>query len=127
MIADIILATIEPKVLVIGDSAEPKSIDEIKNYGVSILGAIKGPGSVYQGIQFVQDQKISVTSRSVKTLKAYRNYTFIADKNGKILNEPDDSIHEWSNPMDAIRYGLSSYREYEKKPNYPAKSKYNTL
>jgi phage terminase large subunit len=99
-----------PRAMVIADSAEPKSIDEIRNYGINIVGATKGAGSVYQGIQFVQDQRIYITKRSVKTLKAYRNYLFAVDKNGRTLNEPDDTIHEWSNPMDAIRYGLDSFR-----------------
>jgi phage terminase large subunit len=108
-IADILMAS-NGNVLTIADSAEPKSIDEIKSYGVNIIGAIKGQGSVYQGIQYVQDQKISLTSRSIKTIKAYRNYLFRIDKNGTIINEPDDSVHEWSNSMDAIRYGFSEYQ-----------------
>lgn len=120
-IADFIKSLTQPMTQVIADSAEPKSIDEIYNYGVSISGAIKGPGSVYQGIQYVQAQKISLTKRSTKTLKAYRNYIFKTDKNGKVINEPDDAIHEWSNPMDAIRYGFSEY-----KPSYSGtlKTKY---
>lgn len=109
-IADIISAK-DPSVLVIADSAEPKSIDEIKSYGVNIIGANKGPGSVAQGIQYVQAQRISITKRSVKTIKAYRNYLNRKDKNtGNFINEPDDSVHEWSNPMDAIRYGFNSYK-----------------
>lgn len=96
-----------PRALVIADSAEPKSIDEIMSYGVSILGASKGQGSVYHGIQYVQDQRISVTKRSINLVKAYRNYMFRVDKDGKILNDPDDSNHEWSNSMDACRYGLN--------------------
>lgn len=97
-----------PKALVIADSAEPKSIDEIAGYGVGILGATKGPGSVNRGIDYVQTQRISITKRSVKTIKAYRNYLWTRDKDDNIINEPDDSIHEWSNSMDAIRYGLES-------------------
>lgn len=107
-IADFILNLSEPARLVVADSAEPKSIDEIRDYGVNIIGATKGAGSVFQGIQYVQDQKIFVTKRSIKTIKAYRNYLWVTDRNGKIINEPDDSIHEWSNPMDAIRYGFNS-------------------
>lgn len=99
------------RALVIADSAEPKSIQEIKDYGINILGAEKGQGSVYQGIQFVQDQRISLTKTSTKTKKAFENYFFLKDKQtGKYLNEPDDSIHEWSNSMDAIRYAFSSYK-----------------
>lgn len=99
-----------PKALVIADSAEPKSIDEIRTYGVNILGASKGQGSVYQGIQYVQDQRISITKRSVKSIKAYRNYMFKTDKDGRILNDPDDTIHEWSNSMDAVRYALTDLK-----------------
>lgn len=95
---------------IIADSAEPKSIDEIYNYGLNIQGAVKGKDSVSQGIQFVQDQRISLTNRSVKTRTAYLNYKWAVDKEGKTLNEPDDTVHEWSNPMDALRYGLDSYR-----------------
>lgn len=115
-IADIIKGLPQPQTMVICDSAEPKSIDELKLYGINAYPAIKGPGSVYQGIQFVQAQKISITSRSVKTIKAYRNYLFKVDKDGRTTNDPDDTIHEWSNPMDSIRYGLDSYRPRRNKP-----------
>lgn len=96
--------------LVVADSAEPKSIDEIRSYGINIIGATKGPGSVNQGIQYVQQQRISITSRSDRTIKAYKNYLWATDNNGRQLQTPDDTIHEWSNPMDAIRYGFSSLK-----------------
>jgi phage terminase large subunit len=94
----------------VADSAEPKSIDEIQSYGVNIMGANKGPGSVNQGIQFVQDQRISLTSRSINTKKAYQNYMWIQDNDGHTVMTPDDSIHEWSNSMDAIRYGMETFK-----------------
>ena len=107
-IFDAINNSVEPQTLIIADSAEPKSIDELSTLGLNIIGANKGPGSVYQGIQFVQAQKISITERSVRTIKAYKNYIFETDRiTGKILNVSDDSNHEWSNPMDAIRYGFN--------------------
>lgn len=102
-IADRILISKEPYILVKADSAEPKSIDEIKGFGIDIIGANKGPGSVKQGIQYVQDQRCSVTSRSLNLLKDYRNYKWKVDKNGNILNEPE---HTFSHSLDAIRYGL---------------------
>lgn len=107
-IADRINNLPNPEVMVIADSAEPKSIDEIKTYGINILGAQKGPGSVNQGISFVQAQKISVTRSSLNILKSYRNYTWKKnDLRGNVIQVPDDSIHEWSNTMDAIRYGFN--------------------
>lgn len=97
-----------PRAIVVCDSAEPKSIDELKMYGITAIPATKGQGSVYQGIQYVQQQRVSVTKRSLNIIKAYQNYLFMEDKDGKIINEPDDTIHTWSNSMDAIRYGIVS-------------------
>jgi phage terminase large subunit len=102
-IADNILAQ-ERQGLVIADSAEPKSIDEIKSYGVNILPAEKGKDSVNNGIQLVQGQRISVTKRSNNIIKEYRNYMWEVDRDGRILNEPE---HTWSHSMDAIRYRLT--------------------
>ena len=104
-IADI-LSSKEDTVMVVADSAEPKSIDEIAAYGVNIIGAVKGKDSVCNGIQFVQDQQISLTRRSANILKEYRNYLWEVDKNGKILNVPE---HAFSHSMDAVRYGFSSF------------------
>ena len=100
--------------LTIADSAEPKSIDELRMMGINILPSIKGPGSVNQGIQSVQQQKISVTKRSVNLIREYRNYLWMTDKNGKILNEPE---HTYSHCMDAIRYAISSIVNNQGKSN----------
>lgn len=100
-IADIIKA--HPPAPVTADSAEPKSIDELRLYGITILPATKGKGSVSQGIQFVQDQRISVTKDSVNVLKEQRNYLWKTDDHGKVTDEPE---HQFSHSMDAIRYGL---------------------
>lgn len=105
-IADIILN--QTKALVIADSAEPKSIDEIRLHGVTILPAQKGPGSINRGIGYVQQQCISITKRSVNTIKEYRNYNWLTDKDGKILNEPIDDMNH---SMDAVRYAIASMKD----------------
>jgi phage terminase large subunit len=107
-IADI-LNNQEPA-LVVADSAEPKSIDEIMSYGVNITPANKGQGSVLQGIQWVQDQRISYTKRSLNIQREYRNYMWKTDRDGKILNEPD---HTFSHSMDSIRYRLEALKPRE--------------
>jgi phage terminase large subunit len=99
-----------PKALVVADSAEPKSIDEIKSFryengSINVMPTVKGKDSVNNGIQIVQEQQISVTKRSVNVINEYRNYLWMVDKNGKVLNEPE---HTFSHSMDAIRYGLVS-------------------
>ncbi len=103
-IADIFMNA--ERALVVADCSEPKSIDEIKSYGVNILPSKKGQGSVNQGIQFVQGQKISVTKRSLNIIKEFRNYLWETDKNGKILNVPEQGFDHM---MDALRYALERY------------------
>lgn len=102
-IADI-LANID-HALVIADSAEPKSIDELKSYGINILPCEKGRDSVRNGIALVQDQKISVTKRSTNIIKEYRNYLWATDKQGAILNVPESGF---DHTLDAARYAVAS-------------------
>jgi phage terminase large subunit len=100
--------------LTVGDSAEPKSIDEIHMYGVNIVACRKGQGSILQGIQYIQGQKISVTKRSLNIIKEYRNYLWSTDKEGRIINVPESGF---DHTMDAIRYGLDSYIMNDKPRN----------
>jgi phage terminase large subunit len=96
--------------LVIADSAEPKSNDELTSYGVSVLPSQKGQGSVNQGIQYVQDQTIYVTKRSVNLWSEYENYAWKVNKDGDILNVPIDM---YNHAMDAVRYGMESLKPIE--------------
>lgn len=93
------------KALVIADAAEPKSIDEIRSYGINIQPAIKGQGSITQGIDLVKSQNISVTKRSTNVIKENRNYLWEKDINDKPTGKP---IGIWNHAMDAIRYAMTS-------------------
>jgi len=103
----------------IPDSAEPKSNDELKSYGLTIIPAEKGKDSVNNGIQLVQNQRISITQRSVNLIKEYRNYLWEIDKNGKVLNVP---MQGFEHCLDAVRYGLS----YLLKQNVPILNQFKT-
>src|ERR1017187_3346002 len=110
---------LKTKALIIADSAEPKSIAEIGSYALNIIPANKGPGSVLQGIQYIQDQRISASKRSVNRSEERRNYVWITNDDGRILNEPIDLNNH---AMDAIRYALESLRPEETNPyHYMAK------
>ena len=109
-IADILLN--KEKQLVIADSAEPKSIDEINSYGIPISGAEKGKDSVSHSIQMVQEQRISMTSRSLNVIREYRNYLWQTDKQGKVLNIPED---HFKHSMDAIAYALTSLQPIKRR------------
>ena len=90
--------------VIICDSAEPKSIDEIHAHGFNTHGARKGKDSVKNGIQFLHSRPLLVTARSVNVIKELRNYKWKEDKNGKQLNEPVDSFNH---AIDAMRYAIT--------------------
>lgn len=104
------------RALIIADSAEPKSIDEIKSHGLNILPSIKGRDSVLYGIQYLQDQRVSMTKKSLNLIKEYRNYLWEKDRDEKIINEPTDIFNHL---MDATRYAIASGKRVEWKPNDP--------
>ncbi len=108
-----------PKALIIADSAEPKSIDEIKAFQINIQPTFKGRDSVRNGIQMVQGEKISVTSRSVNLLDEYRSYLWRTDKDGKFL-QPNTPETDSDHAMDALRYALVSIIKKKRRPEWMA-------
>ena len=97
---------------VYADSSEPKSIDEIKRYGITIKGVTKGKDSINYGIDVIQRNNYLVTSNSSNLIKELRSYIWDTDKQGKRLNKPIDFNNH---AIDAFRYhemetlGLGSY------------------
>lgn len=89
-----------------GDSAEPKSIDELKGYGLRISGAKKGKDSINYGIQFIQGFEIIIHPRCVNFITEISNYTWAVDKFNKKLNQP---IDDFNHLMDAMRYAIEQY------------------
>jgi len=96
------IAKVLPKgVIVYADSSEPKSIDEIKRYGIMIKGVTKGKDSIKYGIDVMQQQEYLVTSQSENLIKELRSYSWDKDKEGKKLNRP---IEYFNHAIDALRY-----------------------
>lgn len=93
------------KIQTTADSAEPKSIDEVKSYGMNIVGAKKGPGSVESGTKFLQDmeQIIIDPARCPLSAREFINYALETDRNGEIKHKfPDKDNHA----IDSCRYAL---------------------
>ena len=88
------------------DSAEPKSIDELKGYGLRVKGAKKGKDSILNGIQWIQDLQIIIHPRCVNFLTEISNYIWEEDKFGNKQNKP---IDDFNHLMDAMRYALEDY------------------
>ncbi len=75
------------------DSAEPKSIDELKYLGLRVKGAAKGKDSISNGIQWIQDFEIIIHPCCVNFITEISNYTGNKDKFGNKLNRPIDEFN----------------------------------
>ena len=85
---------------VIADSADPKSIEELRRAGVRIKGATKGTDSIRFGIQLMQEKHWYVTAESLNLIKELRGYVWETDKNG----DPT------GNPIGKLNHGIDGWR-----------------
>ena len=97
---------------VYADSAEPKSIEELYRRGFNIKPTTKGPDSVNAGIDIMKRYKLFITPRSTNLEKEMRNYKWVEDKNGNLLNKPIDAFNH---AIDAARYAIFSKKN---NPNF---------
>ena len=103
-IADAIIAMGFSKSIIIADSAEKKSIAELKEYGLQrIRESDKGKGSVLHGIQKLQQYKIIVHPECHALITELENYSW-KKVNGEYVNEPVDN--GFDHYLDALRYSL---------------------
>jgi phage terminase large subunit len=101
------------KELIKADSAEQKSIEEIKRQGVTrIKAATKGKGSVLQGIQKLQQYEILVNPKCQNLITEFQNYSWKKDKTtNEYINEPND---DFNHCIDALRYSLQCVENVRK-------------
>ena len=88
------------KNLIVGDSAEPRLISEIKSSGCNIVAAIKGQGSITYGISLLQDYDLVIDPESIELIKELNNYCWLEKKS----QTPQDSFNHC---LDALRYSVS--------------------
>jgi len=108
MLNDDIAEMLKPVIrreLITCDSAEPKSIQELNNFGVQAIPAQKGPGSVEFGIKWLQRMKVIVDPRCIELISELQKYKYQEDRNGKVLPKPVDRDNHW---IDALRYALEA-------------------
>lgn len=93
---------------IIADSAEPKSIDDIKKKGIRrIKAAAKGKDSILNGIQNIQDYKIYVHPKCENTIVELNNYVWDT-REGQVINKP---IDDYNHLMDALRYAMEQTKK----------------
>lgn len=87
------------------DSAEPRSIQYLKNEGINAVPCAKGKDSVKAGLMFLQDNLIIVHPRCQNLITELENFSYIKSKQTGEWTE--DTTHEWSHAIDGLRYGYS--------------------
>ncbi len=101
------------KEFIIADSAEPKSIADLRRYGIKkVVKADKGPDSIKHGIQYLQQFTIFVHPKCTNAINELSNYVWATDKHGEAINKPVD---EYNHFLDALRYSVERSRKKEKK------------
>ena len=88
------------------DSAEPKSINDYRDFGLPARGAIKGPGSVEYSMKWLQTRTIVIDpKRTPNAYKEFSEYEYERDKDGNVISGyPDENNHL----IDACRYATES-------------------
>lgn len=104
VLADSIKSMIGSK-LVTGDSADARSINELQNKGINIVGAKKGPDSVLHGIQWLQQQTIIIDKSCVNTRNEFQQYKWKEDTSGEIVHRNGDPV-----PVDAHNHAIDGLR-----------------
>lgn len=110
-IANMIKYKCYSKEKITADSAEPKSIDDIKSKGINrIKAAKKGKDSILNGIQKIQDYKIIIHPKCENFITEINNYVW-DNKNGITINKP---IDDFNHLMDALRYSMEEINNKKK-------------
>lgn len=88
---------------IIADSAEPKSIAEMRGYGLRVEGAKKGPDSVDYGVRWLQNLAHIYIDRhrAPNTYREFISYEYEHNREGQFISAyPDKDNHA----IDAVRY-----------------------
>lgn len=110
-----LLKTYDVDDVIYADSAEPKSIAELNHYGHIVYPVKKGRDSINYGLNLINQNKIFITSRSKNLINELRNYVWMSDKQGNVLNKPIDA---YNHAIDALRYAITSQLEDPNKGEY---------
>ena len=89
---------------IIADSAEPKSIEELKREGIWVSPAQKGRDSIMYGIQRINEYQVHIHASSKNLIEEFSSYIWAKDRHGQSTNKP---IDDFNHGIDAIRYALT--------------------
>jgi PBSX family phage terminase large subunit len=105
--------------VIIADSEDPKSIDDVKSYGIRCRGAKKGPGSVEHGLEWLDSLEAIIIDpeRCPNTAKEFEDIDYQTDKDGNVISKLDDKN---DHSIDCARYMTEEY-QYSKRKFFPSR------
>jgi phage terminase large subunit len=106
---------VDKRIDIVCDSAEPKSIEELRRFGYRAHPAKKGPDSILNGIDILKRHRICVTSDSLNLVTELSRYKWMKDANGTLLNRPTDA---YNHALDAVRYVALNMLSQKKRGQY---------
>jgi PBSX family phage terminase large subunit len=95
---------------IVADSAEPKSIHELRTAKIRVNGAEKGPDSVRAGVDWLRSKRLYVTRRSVNLIAEFQEYVWSQNRDGNFEPKP---IDDYNHAIDAIRYAVDPMRRHQ--------------
>jgi len=98
---------------IVADSAEPKTISDLKRSGFTVIPALKGKDSIMNGIDLIKRYDVVITDCSLEAVKEWRNYKWKMTPDGKPLNIPMDM---WNHCVDPTRYDLDFLVNGKRRP-----------
>lgn len=117
ILSEKIIANRYNDIMIIADSEDPKSIDDVKSYGIKCRGAKKGPGSVEHGLEWLDNLTAIVIDpgRCPNTAREFENIDYQIDKDGNVMSKLEDGD---DHSIDCARY-LTEPLQYSKRKFFP--------
>jgi phage terminase large subunit len=115
-------AGISKSMEIVADSAEPKSIEELRRLGWYITPAKKGPDSIKHSIDILKRYKINICRKSINLRNELERYKWRTDRSGKTLNEPVDSFNHLVDPLRYVALNKLKTTKSAPKSKLPYKS-----
>ena len=94
--------------LIIADSAEPKSIEDLRRHGFNVKGSFKGKDSIINGISYIKENEVYIVKSSKNLIFEFDNYAFQKNSDGDLINKP---IDKYNHIIDSTRYGLQYFKQ----------------
>lgn len=98
---------------ILADNSRPETISHLNKRGYYIKGAAKGPGSIMEGVEFIQNYQVCIAPHCKNTQYEFSHYSYEVDQKTGLI-KPKQPLDKDNHLIDSIRYGLTLHRRNDK-------------